>query len=130
MIDPTPNEQAAMAAGGDAAGGYLVDFQVPIARITARSDGGVVTATTPVQFFVGSSQAANLAVIEGDGELEEGLLGLLGLLDGSMPIWVGSETLLGLLLGSIPTWVGSEYMGFRMCTPVPNHCLFRSFGHY
>ena len=23
MIDPTPNEQAAMAAGGDAAGGYL-----------------------------------------------------------------------------------------------------------
>ena len=23
MIDPTPNEQAAMAAGGDAAGAYL-----------------------------------------------------------------------------------------------------------
>jgi large repetitive protein len=50
----------------DGFGQYFVDYQIPIARITARSDGGVITASTPVQFFVGSSQAANLAIINKD----------------------------------------------------------------
>ena len=45
MIDPTPNEQAAMAAGGDAAGAYLESL--------GRSD--LATLTQPVQGWVGGT---------------------------------------------------------------------------
>ncbi|MCP8970066.1 Ig-like domain-containing protein [Ectobacillus ponti] len=45
-------------------GQYFVDFQVPIAAITQVAPS--ITATTPVQIFFGSSQAANLAVINKD----------------------------------------------------------------
>ena len=41
MIDPTPNEQAAMAAGGDAAGEYLeASGQDPTSRRSAPPSGG------------------------------------------------------------------------------------------
>jgi hypothetical protein len=52
-------------AAPDGAGQFFVDWQVPIARITQRT-GGAVTATTPIQLFFGTSQAANLAVINKD----------------------------------------------------------------
>ncbi|NNC91356.1 MAG: cadherin-like domain-containing protein, partial [Acidimicrobiia bacterium] len=44
--------------------GYFVDFQVPISAITAVAPA--VTPTTPIQMFFGSSQAANLSVINKD----------------------------------------------------------------
>jgi hypothetical protein len=49
----------------DGSGHFFVDWQVPIARIAQRS-GGAVTASTPVQIFFGTSQAANLTVINKD----------------------------------------------------------------
>lgn len=49
----------------DGEGQYFVDFQVPIWRITQRS-GGKVTGSTPVQLFFGTSQSANLAVLNKD----------------------------------------------------------------
>jgi hypothetical protein len=39
----------------DGTGQYLLDFQVPLSRITQRS-GGAVTGSTPVQLFFGTSQ--------------------------------------------------------------------------
>jgi hypothetical protein len=49
----------------DGAGQYYLDFQVPLSRLTQRS-GGLITAFTPVQLFFGTSQAANLAVLNKD----------------------------------------------------------------
>lgn len=49
----------------DGNGQYFVDWQVPLSRITQRS-GGVITAYTPVQLFFGTSQSANLAVLNKD----------------------------------------------------------------
>lgn len=46
-------------------GQYFLDFQVPLGRITTRS-GGAITATSAIQLFFGTSQAANLAVINKD----------------------------------------------------------------
>ena len=44
--------------------GYFLDFQVPIAAITAVAPS--VTPSSPIQLFFGSSQAANLSVINKD----------------------------------------------------------------
>jgi hypothetical protein len=49
----------------DGTGQYLLDFQVPLWRLTQRS-GGLITGSTPVQLFFGTSQAANLAVLNKD----------------------------------------------------------------
>ncbi|HTI28846.1 MAG TPA: hypothetical protein VL687_00595 [Methylomirabilota bacterium] len=49
----------------DGEGQYFVDWQVPLSRITQRS-GGAVNGTTPVQLFFGTSQSANLAVLNKD----------------------------------------------------------------
>ena len=49
----------------DGAGQWFIDFQVPLARITQRS-GGLITGSTPVQLFFGTSQANNLAVLNKD----------------------------------------------------------------
>jgi hypothetical protein len=49
----------------DGGGQYYLDFQVPLWRITQRS-GGLITGSTPVQLFFGTSQAANLAVLNKD----------------------------------------------------------------
>jgi hypothetical protein len=49
----------------DGTGHYLLDFQAPLSRITQRS-GGLITGSTPVQLFFGTSQSANLAVINKD----------------------------------------------------------------
>jgi hypothetical protein len=49
----------------DGSGHYFVDWQVPIARIRAQT-GGAVTATSPIQLFFGTSQSANLSVINKD----------------------------------------------------------------
>ena len=49
----------------DGNGQYFVDWQVPLSRITQRS-GGAITAFTPVQLFFGTSQSANLAVLNKD----------------------------------------------------------------
>ncbi|MEO8639817.1 MAG: hypothetical protein ABI458_07875 [Chloroflexota bacterium] len=49
----------------DGSGQYFVDWQVPLSRITERS-GGAITAYTPVQLFFGTSQSANLAVLNKD----------------------------------------------------------------
>ena len=49
----------------DGNGQYFVDWQVPLSRITQRS-GGAITALTPVQLFFGTSQSANLAVLNKD----------------------------------------------------------------
>jgi len=44
--------------------GYFLDFQVPISAITAVEPS--ITPSTPVQLYFGSSQAANLSVINKD----------------------------------------------------------------
>lgn len=49
----------------DGEGQFFVDWQVPLSRITQRS-GGAVTGSTPVQLFFGTSQSANLAVLNKD----------------------------------------------------------------
>ena len=49
----------------DGSGQFFVDWQVPLSRITQRS-GGAITGTTPVQLFFGTSQSANLAVLNKD----------------------------------------------------------------
>jgi hypothetical protein len=59
-------ESSAGARGlPDGEGQYFVDWQVPLTRITQRS-GGAVTGSTPVQLFFGTSQSANLAVLNKD----------------------------------------------------------------
>jgi len=66
---PFNNSGGEFSAGArglpDGTGQYFVDWQVPLARITQRS-GGAVTGSTPVQLFFGTSQAANLAVLNKD----------------------------------------------------------------
>jgi hypothetical protein len=49
----------------DGSGQYFIDWQVPLSRITQRS-GGAITGSTPVQLFFGTSQSANLAVLNKD----------------------------------------------------------------
>ena len=49
----------------DGSGHFFVDWQVPIARISERT-GGAVNATSPIQLFFGTSQSANLTVINKD----------------------------------------------------------------
>ncbi|MCF6376363.1 InlB B-repeat-containing protein [Nocardioides KLBMP 9356] len=49
----------------DGTGQYYLDFQVPISAITTIS-GGAITGSTPIKLYYGSSQAANLAVINKD----------------------------------------------------------------
>jgi hypothetical protein len=49
----------------DGEGQFFVDWQVPLSLITQRS-GGAVTGSTPVQLFFGTSQSANLAVLNKD----------------------------------------------------------------
>jgi hypothetical protein len=59
-------ELSAAARGvADGTGHYFLDWQVPLWRITQRS-GGAVTGSTPVQLFFGTSQSANLAVLNKD----------------------------------------------------------------
>lgn len=58
-------QSSAARAQPDGSGHYFVDWQVPIARITQRT-AGVVTGATPIQLFFGTSQAANLSVINKD----------------------------------------------------------------
>jgi uncharacterized repeat protein (TIGR01451 family) len=62
---PFTSPSAGMRVVSDGAGQWFLDYQVPLARITAAS-GGAVTATTPVQLYYGSSAAANLATINKD----------------------------------------------------------------
>ncbi|HWC13905.1 MAG TPA: Ig-like domain-containing protein, partial [Actinomycetota bacterium] len=72
-----PGTQVTATGAGD----YFVDFQVPIADITAHMNGtqcggtlcdgtttkyGVITAATEVRAFYGTSAAANIAVINKD----------------------------------------------------------------
>ncbi|HYF79533.1 MAG TPA: Ig-like domain-containing protein, partial [Symbiobacteriaceae bacterium] len=54
--------RATPTSGGT--GEYFIEIQVPISAITALAPD--ITATTPVQLFYGSSQAANLATINKD----------------------------------------------------------------
>lgn len=59
-------ERSAGARGvPDGAGQFYLDFQVPLSRITQRS-GGLITGSTPVQLFFGTSQSNNLAVLNKD----------------------------------------------------------------
>jgi hypothetical protein len=66
---PFNNASGEFSAGArglpDGEGQYFVDWQVPLSRITQRS-GGAVTGSTPVQLFFGTSQSANLAVLNKD----------------------------------------------------------------
>lgn len=66
---PFDNAGGEFSAGArglpDGNGQYFVDWQVPLSRITQRS-GGAITAYTPVQLFFGTSQSANLAVLNKD----------------------------------------------------------------
>lgn len=62
----TGGEFSAGARGlPDGNGHYFIDWQVPLSRITQRS-GGAITGSTPVQLFFGTSQSANLAVMNKD----------------------------------------------------------------
>lgn len=59
-------ELSAAARGvADGTGQWFLDWQVPLWRITQRS-GGAITGSTPVQLFFGTSQSANLAVLNKD----------------------------------------------------------------
>jgi hypothetical protein len=66
---PFDNSGGEFSAGArglpDGSGQYFVDWQVPLSRITERS-GGAITGSTPVQLFFGTSQAANLSVLNKD----------------------------------------------------------------
>lgn len=62
---PFTSPSAGMRVLPDGTGDYFLDFQVPIARLTAVS-GGALTATTPIQLYYGSSAAANLATLNKD----------------------------------------------------------------
>ena len=81
LIYSTPFTSPSFGArtSADGSGGYWVDFQVPIARITAVASPAV-TGTTLVTLVVGSSQAANLSVINKD-DMPPGAL---------MPIMLGT----------------------------------------
>jgi hypothetical protein len=66
---PFTNAGGELSAGArgvaDGTGQWFLDWQVPLWRITQWS-GGAVTGSTPVQLFFGTSQAANLAVLNKD----------------------------------------------------------------
>jgi hypothetical protein len=66
---PFNNAGGELSAGArglpDGSGQYFVDFQVPLWRITQMS-GGLVGGSTPVQLFFGTSQSANLSVLNKD----------------------------------------------------------------
>jgi hypothetical protein len=65
-FDNAGGEYSAGARGlPDGEGQYFIDWQVPLSRITERS-GGAITGSTPVQLFFGTSQSANLAVLNKD----------------------------------------------------------------
>jgi hypothetical protein len=65
---PFTNDGAGTSAGARWSAapdeGYFLDYQIPIAAITAVAPS--VTPSTPVQLFFGTSQAANLSVINKD----------------------------------------------------------------
>lgn len=61
FTSPSASMRVVPAGGGQ----YFLDYQVPVARITAAS-GGAITAATPIQLYYGSSAAANLATINKD----------------------------------------------------------------
>jgi hypothetical protein len=73
---PFDNAGGEFSAGArglpDGSGQYFVDWQVPLSRITQRS-GGAITAYTPVQLFFGTSQSANLAVLNKDFMIGSGV---------------------------------------------------------
>jgi hypothetical protein len=73
---PFNNSGGEFSAGArglpDGSGQYFVDWQVPLSRITQRS-GGAITGTTPVQLFFGTSQSANLAVLNKDFMIGSGV---------------------------------------------------------
>jgi len=73
---PFDNAGGQFSAGArglpDGSGQYFVDWQVPLSRITQRS-GGAITAYTPVQLFFGTSQSANLAVLNKDFMIGNGV---------------------------------------------------------
>jgi hypothetical protein len=64
-FDTQGANSAAMRVVSDGNGQFFLDWQVPLSYITQAS-GGLVTATTPVQLYYGSSAANNLAVINKD----------------------------------------------------------------
>jgi hypothetical protein len=65
-FDGSGGQSSAGARGlPDGSGQFFVDWQVPLSRITQRS-GGAITGSTPVQLFFGTSQSANLAVLNKD----------------------------------------------------------------
>lgn len=72
-FDGSGGELSAGARGlPDGSGQFFVDWQVPLSRITQRS-GGAITGSTPVQLFFGTSQSANLAVLNKDFMIGNGV---------------------------------------------------------
>jgi hypothetical protein len=72
-FDSSGGELSAGARGlPDGSGHFFVDWQVPLSRITQRS-GGAITGSTPVQLFFGTSQSANLAVLNKDYMVGDGV---------------------------------------------------------
>jgi hypothetical protein len=72
-FDGSGGESSAGARGlPDGSGQFFVDWQVPLSRITQRS-GGAITGSTPVQLFFGTSQSANLAVLNKDFMIGNGV---------------------------------------------------------
>ncbi|MBT8194239.1 MAG: tandem-95 repeat protein, partial [Acidimicrobiia bacterium] len=94
---PFTNDGAGTSAGARWSAapdeGYFVDFQVPISAVTAVAPA--VTPSTPIQMYFGTSQAANLSVINKDFMI------------GSDVSYVGlsTVTLSGAPAGSAPTAV-------------------------
>ena len=72
-FDLSGGQSSAGARGlPDGSGQFFVDWQVPLSRITQRS-GGAITGSTPVQLFFGTSQSANLAVLNKDFMIGNGV---------------------------------------------------------
>ncbi|HEX9634525.1 MAG TPA: hypothetical protein VGB34_03450 [Candidatus Limnocylindria bacterium] len=72
-FDSSGGQSSAGARGlPDGSGQFFVDWQVPLSRITERS-GGAITGSTPVQLFFGTSQSANLAVLNKDYMIGSGV---------------------------------------------------------
>jgi hypothetical protein len=63
--DPTNAVGTGARVVAASASQYWIDWQVPVSSLTAAS-GGVITPSTPVRLFFGSSAAANLATINKD----------------------------------------------------------------
>lgn len=66
---PFTNAGGALSFGAraipDGGGQFFLDFQVPLWRLAERS-GGLISGSTPVQLFFGTSQSNNLAVLNKD----------------------------------------------------------------